>query len=88
MPMTGRERVAAVLGGGKPDRLPVEVGATEFTGVAAAAYGPLKAGLGVGHTVRQPFGSSNLLKVTQGSWGGAATLGVGWNLIRRENLSL
>ena len=58
MPMTGRERVAAVLGGGKPDRLPVEVGATEFTGVAAAAYGPLKAGLGVegGHTrVADPF---------------------------------
>ncbi|MHC4250102.1 MAG: uroporphyrinogen decarboxylase family protein [Planctomycetota bacterium] len=56
--MTGRERVAAVLGGEKPDRLPVEVGATEFTGVTAAAYGPLKAGLGVegGHTrVADPF---------------------------------
>lgn len=56
--MTGRERVVAVLGGGKPDRLPVEVGATEFTGVTAVGYGPLKAGLGVegGHTrVADPF---------------------------------
>ena len=48
----------------------------------------LKAGLGVGHTIRQTFGSFNPLKVTQGSWGGAATLGVGWNLIRRGNMSL
>ena len=58
MSMTGRERVAAVLGGGSAGRLPVEVGATEFTGVTAAAYGPLKAGLGVegGHTrVADPF---------------------------------
>ena len=56
--MTGRERVAATFRDGNPDRLPVEVGATECTGVTAAAYGPLKAGLGVegGHTrVADPF---------------------------------
>lgn len=47
MALTGRERIRAVLGGEKPDRLPVDVGATEFTGVDADAYGALKAGLGV-----------------------------------------
>jgi len=46
----------------------------------------LKAGVGVGHLIRQPFGSFNPLKITQGTWGGAATFGVGWNLIRTESL--
>ena len=58
MSMTSRERIVAVLGGGFADRLPVEVGATEFTGVTALAYGPLKEGLGVegGQTrVADPF---------------------------------
>jgi len=58
MSMTSRERVVAVLGGGSADRLPVEVGATEFTGVTTLAYGPLKEGLGVegGQTrVADPF---------------------------------
>ena len=45
--MTGRERILAVLAGERPDRVPVDVGATEFTGVLPEAYGSLKQGLGV-----------------------------------------
>ena len=47
MPQTGRERIKATLEGRKPDRLAVEVGSTECTGVIASAYAPLKSGLGV-----------------------------------------
>ena len=47
MPQTGRERIRATLEGGRPDRLAVDIGATECTGVIASAYAPLKAGLGV-----------------------------------------
>lgn len=56
--MTGRERIRAVLAGKAPDRLPVDLGATEFTGVIAEAYGPMKRRLGVegGKTrVSNPF---------------------------------
>jgi uroporphyrinogen decarboxylase len=56
--MTGRERVLAALTGKTADRLPVDVGATEFTGIAAGAYAPLKKLLGVegGKTrVMDPF---------------------------------
>ena len=56
--MTGRERVLAALTGKTPDRLPVDVGATEFTGITAAAYAPLKKHLAVegGKTrVMDPF---------------------------------
>jgi len=45
--MTGRERVLAVLNGTKPDITPVDIGAIESSGVSAAAYGSLKASLGI-----------------------------------------
>lgn len=50
--MTGRERVTAVLEGRTADRLPIDIGATEMTGICAEAYAPLKTALGVagGHT--------------------------------------
>jgi len=50
--VTGRERILASLAGRAADRLPVDIGATEATGVSAEAYGPLKSGLGLsgGHT--------------------------------------
>jgi len=56
--MTSRERILAALSGGKPDRLPTDVGATEHTGVLPEVYGPLKDGLGMsgGHTrISNPF---------------------------------
>jgi uroporphyrinogen decarboxylase len=50
--MTSRERVLAVIAGRVPDRTPVDIGGTEFTGVTATAYSRLKAAFGVsgGHT--------------------------------------
>lgn len=44
----------------------------------------LKAGLGVGHLIRQPYGSFNLFRTDQGSYGLAATAALGWNVIRGE----
>jgi caspase domain-containing protein len=41
----------------------------------------LKAGLGVGHIIRQPYGSLNPLETEQGRWGGAATGGIGWGVL-------
>jgi hypothetical protein len=50
--MTGRERILAVLNRTSADRIPVDVGATEMTGISPLAYGRLKAQLGIssGHT--------------------------------------
>jgi hypothetical protein len=48
----------------------------------------LKGGIGAAHLIRQPYGSFNPLGVTQGSWGGAATAGIGWGVLRGGNFTL
>jgi uroporphyrinogen decarboxylase len=50
--MTSRERVRAVLEGREPDRVPIDCGGTEVTGMHGIAYNNLKAHLGIegGHT--------------------------------------
>ncbi len=45
--MTSRERVRAVLEGKTPDRVPIDFGATEVTGIHGVAYNTLKKHLGV-----------------------------------------
>lgn len=50
--MTSRERVLAAINHREPDRVPVDVGGTEVTGLHGIAYNRLKAHLGMkdGHT--------------------------------------
>ncbi len=45
--MTSRERVRAVLDGKTPDRVPIDCGGTEVTGLHGIAYNDLKAHLGI-----------------------------------------
>ena len=45
--MTSRERVNAVLDGREPDRLPIDCGGTENTGIHGSAYNKLKEHLGL-----------------------------------------
>jgi hypothetical protein len=47
----------------------------------------LKAGLGAAHLIRQPYGSFNPIKIDQGSWGPAATAGIGWGVLRGESVA-
>ena len=42
--MTPRERIAAALAHREPDRVPVDLGATESSGIMAVAYNRLKPG--------------------------------------------
>ncbi len=46
----------------------------------------LKAGLGVGHLIRQDYGT--FFAVDQGAWGPAATVGFGWGLFESEHFGL
>lgn len=46
--MTSRERVLAAIERRKPDRVPIDFGATRQTGIMAAAYHRLKEHLGIG----------------------------------------
>jgi uroporphyrinogen decarboxylase len=50
--MTSRERILAAIEHRQPDRVPVDLGATASSGIAAIAYGNLKRHLGLtsGHT--------------------------------------
>ena len=50
--MTSRERVLAAIDHRRPDRVPVDLGATPSSGISAMAYGKLKTHLGIdsGHT--------------------------------------
>jgi len=45
--MTSRERIAAVLNGQEPDRVPIDVGGTDVTGMHGIAYNRLKEHLGI-----------------------------------------
>ena len=45
--MTHRERVIAALQHKEPDRVPVDLGATESSGIMAIAYNRLKKHLGL-----------------------------------------
>lgn len=50
--MTSRERVLAAVRHGRPDQIPVDLGATPSSGISATAYNHLKKALGIngGHT--------------------------------------
>jgi hypothetical protein len=48
----------------------------------------LRGGLGVAHLIRIPFGSFNLFRVEQGTWGGAVTGAVGWTALRWQGGAL
>jgi len=51
--MTSRERVRCALGHRRPDRVPLDLGATSATGIQASAYRDLKRALGIqGGTIR------------------------------------
>lgn len=51
--MTSRERIRAVLEGREPDRIPIDCGGTDVTGLHGIAYNALKAHLGItGGTTR------------------------------------
>lgn len=63
-----------------PFEEPVTSSASDFTNVY------VKAGVGVGHLIRQRYGS--LFSVEQGAWGPAATVGLGWGLSRSEHFGL
>jgi len=45
--MTARERIIAVLNRKEPDRIPIDLGATESSGIMAIAYNRLKKHLGI-----------------------------------------
>ena len=45
--MTPRERIRAVLEGDQPDRVPMDCGGTDVTGVHGIAYNALKHHLGI-----------------------------------------
>ena len=45
--MTSRERIAAVLNHQQPDRVPIDVGGTDVTGLHGIAYNRLKAHVGI-----------------------------------------
>jgi len=45
--MTSRERILAAINHGEPDRVPIDVGGTEVTGLHGVAYNRLKAHLGI-----------------------------------------
>jgi len=45
--MTSRERVLAAINHREPDRLPIDIGGTEVTGIHGIAYNRLKAHLGI-----------------------------------------
>jgi uroporphyrinogen decarboxylase len=47
MPMTPRERVRAALAGKEPDRVPIDCGGTDVTGLHGIAYNRLKGHLGI-----------------------------------------
>jgi uroporphyrinogen decarboxylase len=51
--MTARERLQAVLQHKEPDRIPVDIGATPYSGIAAMAYNRLKSRLGMSHAKAQ-----------------------------------
>ncbi len=53
--MTSRERVRAVLDGKVPDRVPIDFGGTEDTGIQGVAYNALKAHLGIDGTTTRIF---------------------------------
>ncbi len=53
--MTSRERVMAVLSGKEPDRVPIDCGGTDVTGLHGAAYNDLKAHLGITEGKTQIF---------------------------------
>jgi uroporphyrinogen decarboxylase len=55
--MTDRERVLAALSHREPDRIPIDLGGTESSGLTAAAYNSLKRHLGLpeGGRVFEPF---------------------------------
>ncbi len=63
---------------------PFESPVTRRTSDLANVY--LKAGLGVGHLIRQKYGS--FFSVEQGKWGPAATAGIGLGLSRSEQFGL
>jgi hypothetical protein len=48
----------------------------------------LRAGVGAGHLIRQPYSSFNPFDSEQGAWGPAATVGVGWSPLRGRDWSL
>lgn len=50
--MTSRERVAITLNHEEPDRIPVDIGGSRITGIAAVAYRRLLDHLGIDETVR------------------------------------
>jgi uroporphyrinogen decarboxylase len=50
--MTSRERVLCALNHQQPDRLPVDVGGTSVSGIAASAYHRLKQHLGISSPTR------------------------------------
>jgi uroporphyrinogen decarboxylase len=45
--MTSRERVLRAINHQQPDRVPIDLGATRQTGIAASAYHRLKQRLGI-----------------------------------------
>ena len=53
--MTSRERVKAVLEGNVPDRVPIDCGGTEDTGIHGVAYNALKQHLGIEGTFDPVF---------------------------------
>jgi len=53
--MTPRERVRTVLEGGQPDRVPIDCGGTDVTGVHGIAYNALKPHLGISDGSTQLF---------------------------------
>ena len=46
--MNARERIRAVLEGKEPDRVPIDCGGTDVTGLHGIVYNALKAHLGIG----------------------------------------
>ena len=63
-----------------PFEEPATRSASDFTNLYA------KAGVGVGHLIRQSYGS--FFSAEQGAWGPAATVGLGWGLSRSEHFGL
>jgi len=56
--MTSRERIRRAINHEKPDRIPIDLGSTPVTGIAASTYAKLRQALGLARSpvkVIEPF---------------------------------
>lgn len=63
--MTSRERITRALAHQEPDRVPVDLGATESSGIMGIAYNRMKRGLGIGGRTQIYDLSQMIAKVEQ-----------------------